>query len=205
MADGPALAAASGADGVGAPASGRAARWVAVTVGLVLVAFLVVLGLQTFGEESARTNPVIGRVTPPVQGGTLDGEGFDIDLHRGRWVVVNFFAEWCTPCRVEHPELVAFSERHAESDDVVVVSVAFNDEPENVADFFADNGGDWAVIASDTGRIALDFGVTGVPESYLVDPNGVVFAGFEGVTADALDDAIAARVEQYEQAPEDGT
>jgi cytochrome c biogenesis protein CcmG, thiol:disulfide interchange protein DsbE len=180
--------------------SGRTGRWVAIGVGIVLIAFVVVLGLQTFGEETARTNPNIGRATPPVAGATLDGGTFDIDLHRGRWVVVNFFAEWCTPCRVEHPELIEFRERHADTEDVVVVSVAFNDEPESVARFFEDNGGDWPVIPSDTGRIALDFGVTGVPESYLIDPTGVIFAGFEGVTADALDQAILARIEQLDGA-----
>ena len=70
--------------------------------------------------------------------------------HRGEWVVVNFFATWCTPCRVEHPELVKFAEEH-EGDPVEVVSVAFSDQPEAIREFFAEQGGNWPVVASDTG------------------------------------------------------
>jgi cytochrome c biogenesis protein CcmG/thiol:disulfide interchange protein DsbE len=104
-------------------------------------------------------------------------------------VVVNFFASWCVPCVREHPELVAFAAAH--EGDVQVVSVVFDDDPGAVEAFFAREGGDWPVVVGDTGRIALDFGVTGVPESYLVAPTGVVVAAFYGVTQRLLDEALA--------------
>lgn len=170
--------------------SGHPARWVALAVGVVLLAFLAVLATRTFGADTVDRNPLIGRAVPPLEGETIDGATFDIDDHRGQWVVVNFFATWCIPCRVEHPELVRFAESHAETGDVVVVSVAFDDEADAIREFFATNGGDWAVIPRDTTRTALDFGVTGVPESYVVAPNGLVVAGFQGVTAEALDEVI---------------
>jgi cytochrome c biogenesis protein CcmG/thiol:disulfide interchange protein DsbE len=106
--------------------------------------------------------------------------------------VVNFFATWCTPCRIEHPQLVEFTERHASAGDVEVVSVAFDDEAARIEEYFAENGGDWTVIPQDTNRAALEFGVTGVPESYVIDPNGLVVAKFEGVTSDGLDEVLAA-------------
>jgi cytochrome c biogenesis protein CcmG/thiol:disulfide interchange protein DsbE len=56
--------------------------------------------------------------------------------------------------------------------------------------FFDENGGDWPVIPEDTNRSALAFGVTGVPESYVVSPAGIVVAKFEGVTANGLDRVI---------------
>jgi cytochrome c biogenesis protein CcmG/thiol:disulfide interchange protein DsbE len=69
----------------------------------------------------------------------------------------------------------------------------FQDEPNKVRDYFRDNGGEWPVITSDEGRIALDYSVTGVPESFLIDPAGIVRARLiGGVTSDGLDNQLNA-------------
>ena len=143
-------------------------------------------GVGTGGEL-----PAVGRLAPLIEGEDLDGQWFDIDDHRGQWVVVNFFSTTCVPCIVEHPELVAFAEERAITGDAVVVSVAFDDASANVRDFFLANGGEWPVITTDTGSIAVDYGVTAVPESYLVAPSGVVAAKLiGGITKDDLDNQI---------------
>jgi cytochrome c biogenesis protein CcmG/thiol:disulfide interchange protein DsbE len=85
---------------------------------------------------------------------------------------------------------VRFTEEHDPIGDVEVVSVAFSDDAARIQEFFEDNGGDWPVIPNDTNRVALEFGVTGVPESYVVDPNGIVVAKFEGVTRAGLDEVV---------------
>jgi cytochrome c biogenesis protein CcmG/thiol:disulfide interchange protein DsbE len=104
--------------------------------------------------------------------------------------VVNFFATWCVPCITEHPELVDFADRHAQVGDASVVSVVFDDEAENVTDFFGENGGDWPVV--DGGDVILNWAVAQVPESFVVNPDGVVAAKVVGgVTADGLDDLLA--------------
>lgn len=99
---------------------------------------------------------------------------------RGRWVVVNFFSTWCVQCVVEHPELVAFHDRYRGDPDVRLVSVVFQDDVDVISRFFAQQGGDWPVVVTNTGRIAIDFGVTAVPETYLVDPLGRVVSKFTG-------------------------
>ncbi|MCD9625119.1 TlpA family protein disulfide reductase [Rhabdothermincola salaria] len=178
------------------------ARNAAIAVGLVLVVFIVVLATRPTGDDAVNTTAV-GRAVPPVVGTTLDGETYDIDRFRGDWVVVNFFATWCTPCIVEHPELVRFSEEHAAAGDgVSIVAVQFGGEEERtIREFFEQRGGDWPVLVGEgTGRIALDFGVTAVPESYLVAPNGQVVAKYvSGVTAAGLD----AEIDRYEAAGDD--
>jgi cytochrome c biogenesis protein CcmG/thiol:disulfide interchange protein DsbE len=169
---------------------GHAARWGAIAVGVLLLAFVAVLATSKTLDSRGISSELLGKPVPAVSGETLTGGSFDIDEARGRWVVVNFFATWCAPCVREHPELVAFTERHRADNDVEVVSVAYSDTPQSLHEFFERNGGDWPVIPDDTSRSALSFGVTGVPESYVVDPNGIVVAKFEGVTADALDEVV---------------
>jgi cytochrome c biogenesis protein CcmG/thiol:disulfide interchange protein DsbE len=175
---------------------GHTARWVSLTVGLVLLLFVGFLFTRETGERSTRSE-LLGKLVPPVSGQALDGATYDIDDHRGEWVVVNFFASWCAPCRQEHPELVEFAERHATSGDASVVSVAFSDRAEDANAFFEELGGEWPVLTEDTGGIGIDFGVTGVPETYLVAPDGTVVANWVStIDADTLDETIAGFTEQ---------
>jgi cytochrome c biogenesis protein CcmG/thiol:disulfide interchange protein DsbE len=172
----------------GSPARPRhTARNAAVVVGVVM-ALLVAL-LATRGTNQPISSKIVGQAAPTFTGETLDGETFNLANHRGEWVLVNFFATWCTECRVEHPQLVSFAEAHA-GDPVQVVSVAFSDQSDAIRQFFAEQGGDWPVVASGTGSVALDYGVTGVPETYVVAPSGLVVARLEGVTQAALDQII---------------
>ncbi len=123
---------------------------------------------------------------------TLDGGEFHMAAQRGRWVVVNFFSTWCVQCVVEHPELVAFHDRYRGDPNIRLVSVVFRDEVEVIDRFFAEQGGDWPIVISNTGRIAIEFRVTAVPETYLVDPRGRVVSKFTGgVTLAGLEAQLA--------------
>jgi cytochrome c biogenesis protein CcmG, thiol:disulfide interchange protein DsbE len=166
------------------------ARTTAGLVGVVLVLLVALLGWQVANGSDDVRSSIVGRAAPAVQGAAIDGRSVDIDRWRGSWVVVNFFATWCVPCVREHPELVTFADRHVD-DDVEMVSIAFDDTSQAIEKFFAERGGDWPVLVTDTGGMALDYGVRGVPESFLIAPDGRVVGLFYGVTADGLDEAIA--------------
>ena len=161
-------------------------------VGLVLLGFVLLLATSDDGDGTGRVDsPLVDRVVPPLVGTTLDGSQYDIDDDRGRWVVVNFFASWCIPCEVEHPEFIEFSERHADGS-AQVVSVLFGDTAENAQRFFDERGGDWPVIV-DADTAPADFVVLQVPETFLVAPSGLVVGKWEGeITADQIDGAIDA-------------
>ena len=179
-----------------APRSRGLVLGAAVVVAVLMVALIVVLATRDPAQDRVDESPLVGHVAPPLVGETVAPEAtagtpFDLDRLRGQWVVVNFFATWCVPCVTEHPELIEFSQRHAASGDASVVSVVFDADEniQDVADFFADNGGDWPVV--DGEDVILDWAVAAVPESFLVSPDGVVAAKITGgVTADGLDDLI---------------
>ena len=179
----------------------RTAFWIVLPIAVAMVLLIILLATGDPASERAANSTALGRLAPLIEGEDLDGQWFDIDDHRGQWVVVNFFSTTCIPCIVEHPELVAFAETHERTGEAIVVSVAFDDSAANVRQFFVDNGGDWPVITGQTGSIAVDYGVTAVPESYLVAPSGIVAAKLiGGVTADGLDGRIEALLAQEAEA-----
>ncbi|MCY4272003.1 MAG: TlpA disulfide reductase family protein [bacterium] len=163
------------ADKPGSPRR-RAVRWAVLAIGALAVALVVVLAVA----ERDRRGPPVPDFAPEFSGETLEGDSFAMAAQRGRWVVVNFFSTWCVQCVVEHPELVAFHDRYRGDPNIRLVSVVFQDEVDDIARFFVERGGGWPVVVTNTGRISIDFGVTAVPETYLVDPLGRVAAKFTG-------------------------
>ncbi len=186
-------------------------RWIAASIVAVLVgALIVVLATSTQGGDNRVASPLIGEQVPAVEselllsdtgGTTASGTNasgattdvsttFNIDALTNRWVLVNFFASWCVPCRQEHPELVAWSDSHRF--DGQVVSIPFGDTDEDAIGFFAEYGGDWPVLRDSNARWAVAFGVLRPPESFLVAPNGTVVARWQGrITAAEIDQVIA--------------
>jgi cytochrome c biogenesis protein CcmG/thiol:disulfide interchange protein DsbE len=179
----------------GGPGRGRMGLAVTAVVALLAMAFVVVLATREPASERRSQSPLIGKVAPALVGQTIDGGTFDLDDHRGQWVVVNFFASWCKPCIEEHPELVRFDQAHRAAGDAAVVSVVFNDRVEDVRDFFAQRGGDWPVVA-DSGDAVVHYGVVGVPETYLVAPGGDVVQKYTGGVTQAMIESDIAAVEE---------
>jgi DsbE subfamily thiol:disulfide oxidoreductase len=172
---------------------GRIGLVAAVVLAVMIGLLVFVLATSKPSTHRLADSPLLGKVVPSLRGTRVDnGQRFDLVDTAGKWTVVNFFATWCVPCRAEHDDLVSFSNAHAVGGDASIVSVVFSDDPKDVRSFFAKNGGTWPVIEDTDGQIATDFGVTGVPESYLIDPNGIVRAKIVGgVVADKLEDLLA--------------
>lgn len=164
---------------------------IAAIVGVVLVGLIGVFALSGT-HESKDTNQLIGKPVPAID--TVDSEGrpFRTSDYLGQFLLVNFFGTWCPPCIAEHPELVKFSQKHSKLGDASIVSVAYQDTPEAVSSFFDTNGGDWAVVSADETRLVVEFGVVALPETYLVDPDGVVVHKFVGNLTAAEVEAVMA-------------
>ena len=174
------------------PRRGRTALTIAVALAFVAAALVVFLGTRDQGSEAQTASPLVGELAPAVAGETLDGDRFDLDRRRGRWVLVNFFATWCVPCREEHPELIELTQRHAEAGDLSLVSVVVETDEDEARAFFDDRGGDWPVVLDPSGRTALEYGMVKVPETFLVAPDGTVVTRLiGGIRADQVDSIIA--------------
>ncbi|ADZ68686.1 DsbE family thiol:disulfide interchange protein [Polymorphum gilvum] len=167
-----------------------ARRGVPVLVLLPLVVFGALAALFLFqlyfGKDpssipSALINkPAPDMALPPVADLTRDGmpvPGFDGNDLRGEVSVVNVFASWCVPCRQEHPIL----EEIGRDDRIRLIGINYKDKPENARRFLGSLGNPYDRIgADDTGRAAIEWGVYGVPETYIVDRAGVIRFKFIG-------------------------
>jgi cytochrome c biogenesis protein CcmG, thiol:disulfide interchange protein DsbE len=180
----------------------RVAPFVAIAVALVAVGlFAVLAGADPAQDETASTR-LLNRPAPEAIAAYADGSTFDLARRKGSWVVLNFFQSTCVPCIQEHPELVEFADqqRTLGGDGAELYSVVVDDDVQSVEAFFAERGGDWPVVYDDDGRFAVAFGVAKVPETWIVDPDGIVrlrvisqvSAEFLGTTLQQLREARAA-------------
>jgi cytochrome c biogenesis protein CcmG/thiol:disulfide interchange protein DsbE len=165
----------------------RTALYTALGLGIVVSLLVGVLATRKSAENALAASPLVNKAAPVLNGTTIKGESFSLSAQRGRYVVVNFFASWCVPCLQEHPELDKFVQRH-QGGDAQLVSVLFDDDSASARAFFQRHGGDWTVVDDPGAKAALDFGVRGPPESFVVDREGFVLTRIVGrVTADGLD------------------
>jgi len=158
----------------------RKALWIAVAVAVPVTMLILVLATRPSAESKTVESPLLGKRAPAAEGTTVDGQHANLADFRGRWVVVNFFATWCVPCREEHADLVRFQESHRAAADATILAVVYSDTPSAVRDFRAKEGGDWPMLTDPEGRIALDYGVGGVPESFVINPDGVIVSKILG-------------------------
>lgn len=115
------------------------------------------------------------------------------DLADGDLVLVNFWASWCAPCRAEHPQLVQMAEEGIE-----IFGINYKDEPDKARRFLEELGDPYVRVATDeTGRTGLDWGLYGVPETFVIDGNGTVVKRFAGpITAGVLESIIRPAIEE---------
>jgi len=140
---------------------------------LVFVGLVVIFATQIDRDASLVPSVLINKPAPeftlPAVAG-LDVPGFDTEALKGEVTLVNVFASWCVPCRAEHPVLSAIKSTTG----VRMYGINQKDAPENATAFLTELGNPYDAVGADAGRVSIDWGVYGVPETFVVDAQGVV-------------------------------
>ena len=160
---------------------------------IAVLAVLSLVGLLVFGllsKGSARVE--VGEAAPTTSLPHLEGESnSSLADYRGRWVLVNFWASWCEPCEEEAPALQKFQRRHGDAG-FTVLGIDSQDLSDDAREFVQRYDLTYPQLRDGDGDAADDFGTTGVPESFLVDPRGKVRLVFPGlVTEEYLAEQVA--------------
>jgi cytochrome c biogenesis protein CcmG, thiol:disulfide interchange protein DsbE len=164
-------------------------RWLAFVPLLVLLALAgLFAGYALKRDPRVQPQALVGKPAPALSLPELtSGTPTAIRATKQGPILVNFFASWCAPCEVEHPQLMALK-----AQGVTVVGIAYKDAPAHTQAFLTRLGDPFALHLVDRdGRAGLEFGVTGVPETYLVGSDGVILAKHTGpLTPDAAEDML---------------
>ena len=177
---------------------GRKFRWRWAGVALVVV---VVVGWAFVAGRSLGRDPrqvrsaLLGKPAPAFQLPTLDGGTVDSAAWRDEVVVVNFWASWCVPCREEAPELQAFAQRWQDRG-VRLVGIVYSDGESEAAAFRDRYQLTYPQALDPGGRSAIDFGVFGVPETYVIAGDGTVKAKLLGAVNAATLERVVASVNE---------
>jgi cytochrome c biogenesis protein CcmG, thiol:disulfide interchange protein DsbE len=138
----------------------------------VLLGLLVLLGVGLTLNPREVPSPLVGRPAPAFDLPRLDDAARlrSAEL-QGQPRLVNYWASWCTPCLQEHPLLM----RLAREQQVSLLGINYKDAPEDASAWLARHGNPYSVVAQDLdGRVGLDWGVYGVPETFVLDAQGVI-------------------------------
>lgn len=150
---------------------------------LVVALLLAIFAAALFRPDDGGGDPLSGRPLPTLPLSDFPGEtaDFDPEAVEGPYLL-NLWASWCAPCRIEHPVLAELARQG-----VPIHGIVYKDRPEDAQAFLDALGDPFASLAADAdGRAAIELGVTGAPETFVIDSNGVIRARWRG----AIDDLV---------------
>jgi cytochrome c biogenesis protein CcmG/thiol:disulfide interchange protein DsbE len=140
---------------------------------IAIVVAVAIVALLTFGLLSkGNSRLAVGESAPSPKLPKLDASGNgSLTEYHGKWVLVNFWASWCEPCRDEAPDLEKFQQEHG-GKNFTVVGIDTQDISDDGAKFAQEYGLSYPLLHDGNGDNSHEFGTTGVPENYLLEPNG---------------------------------
>ena len=140
---------------------------------IVAVPLIALLGFGLARNPDAGVTPLLNRPAPNFSLRSLDGRRVSLTAMRGTPVVLNFWASWCADCKVEHPYILHIG-RYFARRGVKFFGVSYQDSDSSARAFMRRYGVAWPDLRDPGQRTAIDYGVTGVPETFVIDRRGIL-------------------------------
>ncbi len=146
---------------------------IALVIGVFALLALFYQGL--WGDPRALPTVLIGTTAPSFVGPELNsGEMISLASFRGKVVVINFWASWCQECILEQENLLAINERFGKDPNFVMLGINYQDQEENAKKYLETYGSNFKHIRDLKGTVSIDYGVYGVPETFVFDQQGII-------------------------------
>jgi len=168
---------------------------------LIVASIFIVFLLMMGGERNPKEikSVLIGKPAPAFSlPALMEGAApvTEANLKTGKPILVNFFASWCAPCRAEHENLMFLAHEKG----ISIIGIAYKDTPAKSQAFLAELGTPFASVAQDLeGRVGIDWGITGVPETFLVDGDGIIrYRHWGPIVGDSLEKRLLPQLEEIQ-------
>ncbi|OGQ48172.1 MAG: hypothetical protein A3H42_06810 [Deltaproteobacteria bacterium RIFCSPLOWO2_02_FULL_46_8] len=153
-------------------------RWILFILIVCPILYFLAFGLTRNPRDLPSV--MIGKKAPSFSLETMEGKKFTLESIAGTPLVVNFWATWCGPCFYEHPVLKKARDRY-EKEGVKFLGVVYQDQKETVLQFLKEEGSPFLALLDPESKMAIDYGVGGVPETFFIDANGIIQEKFSGI------------------------
>ena len=151
---------------------------------VVVIAFIVgIVGLFFYGlgkDPREIPSPLTNQPAPAFTGAQVDGKAFKSDAIKGKVALVSFWATWCTTCKADEPLIDSLHAQFSGNADFVMIGVATQDTKDKVGKYLGSGHRKYLNLIDEDGKLAIDFGVYGVPETYLIDRKGIIVQKIAG-------------------------
>jgi cytochrome c biogenesis protein CcmG, thiol:disulfide interchange protein DsbE len=176
-------------------------RFLLPLAAFVLLLVVLLVGLKRAPDKSILPSPLIGKPVPQFTLPNLfdNAQPVSSESLKGRWLLVNVWGTWCVECRAEHQELLQIKQQAR----VPILGIDWKDQNEDALAWLAQLGNPYERVATDRdGRVAIDWGVYGAPESFLISPAGtVVYKHIGAMTEQVWQSEFLPRVDATSGAP----
>ena len=142
---------------------------------VVLFALFSLLYQGLWGDPRHIPTVLVGTRAPMFEGPDVEtGEPLSSERFKGKVILVNFWASWCQECKIEHDNLLRLHDEYKDHPEFVMLGINYQDEPPKARAYLQRHGSSFSHVRDVNGTLAIDFGVYGVPETFVIDKNGVI-------------------------------
>ena len=165
-----------------------------ITTFLLIIFFILLLFISIYGNRNSTyisTSPLIGRKIPDHELSLSNGSTINLNTLKGKILVINFWASWCSPCKEEAPAIESSWTKYR-SKGVEFIGINIMDDKNSAIKYLTEIESSYINAIDKDGKLAVDFGISGVPETLFVDPNGIIVDKYIGpLTEDLIDKFIS--------------